>query len=409
MVLYALVTHGGASAHVSIVLDLCVVGDIPDGDPHSEPVGGEGKMVEGGLQVMLETPNILEGKDPYGGKLFSWWFFTWNNPPHDEGKKSLLKAFGKGKNYCKFQYEKGKEGTLHYQGVIYVQIRITARALQQSFSSRAYLAPVINTEAALRYCGKADTRIAGPWTAGKLPAQGQRSDLLECKSIIDNGGGVVELYDKQFSNMIRYGRGLRNYIEVAKGERKRTWHTTCYVYFGDTGMGKSEAVKAEIKEWGGADYWLTLEGGMSGKVWWGDEYRHYNGEPNVVIDEFEQQMRLSDLKRLIDHTPLEVPYKGGYTPFLARRVWILTNYPAHEWYARAAPIGPPRNALYRRIHYYEEFMERYRGLKQFRQSRRFFVMCQRDGTYDIHAAPRPFLHAPVRNAFDMPILNSRRR
>lgn len=388
------------------------VGDIPDGDSSSYNVAArEGKMVESGIRVVEPSPDIPEGKDPYGGKTFSWWFFTWNNPPHDAGKKALLKSFGKSSTYCKFQYEKGKEGTLHYQGVIYNGKKITARALQSFFSSRAYLAPVINTECALNYVGKRDTRIAGPWTAGKLPKQGQRSDLLECKSIIDDGGGVVDLYEKQFSNMIRYGRGLRHYIEVAKGDQKRTWTTQCYVYYGKGGMGKTEAVKAETEAWGGGTYWLTLEGGNNGKLWWGDEFLHYNGEQNVVIDEFEygNNVRVGDLKRLIDSTPLQVPYKGGFTPFLGRRVFILSNYPPSTWYSSLDPGSDARGAIERRLHYMEAFYVRYPGLEEYLDTRRFFVQCQRNGTYDIHAAPRCFDARPAPSAYDMPILNSRRR
>lgn len=404
--------YGGASRNVS----LCSlrVGDIPDGigrepdSPMSQPHDQQREVVENGLQT-LEPTVTRQGKDPYGNKTFSWWFFTWNNPPHDAGKKSLLQEFGKTDRYIKFQYEKGKEGTLHYQGVLYNRKKRTATQLQKKFSTRAYLAPVINTDAALRYCGKADTRVSGPWTAGKLPAQGQRSDLLECKSIIDAGGGVVELYQQQFSNMIRYGRGLRHYIEVAKGDQKRTWDTKCYVYYGKGGNGKTEAVKVETERWGGGTWYLTLEAGNGGKLWWGDEFKHYNGEHNIVIDEFEygNNVRISDLKRLIDSTPLDVPFKGGFTPFLGRRVWLLSNYAPATWYSSMAPGSDARGALERRLHYMEAFYERYPGLGEFKESRRFFVDCQRDGTYDIDLAPRAF--APARNAYDMPILGGRGR
>lgn len=269
------------------------------------------------------------------------------------------------------------------------------------------MAPVINTQAAIRYCGKADTRVSGPWTGGSLPSQGKRSDLLQCKEIIDDGGGMVELYEACFSNAIRYGRGLREYIDVKRGKRERTWQTICYVYYGKGGMGKTEAVKVEAETWGGGTYWLTLEGGNNGKLWWGDVLRHYDGESNIIIDEFEfgQHVRISDLKRLIDSSPLEVPYKGGYTPFLGRRVWILSNYPISQWYSSLQ--GDMRDPLYRRFHYIELFYERYPGFSEFLESREYFVECQIAGTYDISLAPR--VYEPLRSAFDMPILQARRR
>lgn len=349
------------------------------------PDGDAGEMVEGGLQVVKSTTGH---KDKYHGRTYAWWFFTWNNPDHPKDKAMLLKEFGKKDRYILFQYEKGKEGTKHYQGVLYDRKKITCSALSKKMPGCGYLAPVINTDKALSYCGKLESRIDGPWTNGRKPKQGERSDLLECKSIIDNGGGVDELFEQQFTNMVRYGRGLREYIEIKKGPRKRDEKPMVFIYIGDGGMGKTEAVKAEVEEWGGRTYWLTLEGGMHGKVWWGDQYKHYDGEENVVIDEFEMQIRLSDFKRLLDSSPLEVPYKGGYTPFIAKRVWIISNYTIDTWYYKSAPPGPPRNALMRRLQYVEEFWHRtHANLQDYLDSRRFFVQCIKDGSYDIDKAP----------------------
>jgi len=337
-----------------------------------------------GLDIIKPTSN-KSGRDPFQNRKFRWWFITWNNPSHPEDKTLLLSWDQI--IYIKFQYEKGKTGTKHYQGVFYLKGPKTCTTLRSKFPGCGYMAPVKDTKGAVKYCGKSDTRIDGPWEQGTLPKQGARSDLLECKTIVDSGGGMDELFEQQFSNAVRYGRGLSQYVNLVAQKNPRKTQTTCYVYYGDSGMGKTEAAKAETAAWGGKVFWLTLESGMGGKVWWDG----YNGEPNVVIDEFECQLRLVDFKRMIDSSPYKVPVKGGYVEFKALRVWVLTNYCPDAWYLKSAPPGPQRNALLRRIHYREDFFkEEDGGLGKFQgqstwqnfvDMRTMFVTSQQDGTY----------------------------
>nr|WDW25878.1 MAG: replication-associated protein [Cressdnaviricota sp.] len=326
-------------------------------------------------------PSVKRGKDAYNGKRFRWWFFTWNNPSHPEEKERLLSIYGTGKRFVKFQYEKGKNGTLHYQGVLYNDLQITCSALLKRHPGLGYLAPCKSIAGAVEYCGKEDSRVDGPWEAGTLPAQGKRSDLLECKSIIDGGGGMAELYEQQFSNAIRYGRGLSQYVSHVNRDKVRTWQTVCYAYYGEAGTGKTEAAKIESAKWGGGTFWLTLEGGTGGKVWWDG----YNGEENIIIDEFNNQMKFADFKRLIDSSPLKIPYKGGYTNFLGKRVWVLSNTHIDWWYHHAARDAH-RGALTRRLHYSELFDTKFQGAPDydsFVDIREWFVELQKTGEVKI--------------------------
>lgn len=325
-------------------------------------------------------PKAKGHKDPFGGKKFRWWFFTWNNPTHPSCKVELLKE--KGFKYIKFQYERGASGTKHYQGVFYWANKITCSALTKRYPECGYFAPVKSTDGAIKYCGKEESRIEGPWEAGSPPNQGRRTDLLECKSIIDGGGNLEDLFEQQFAATVRYGRGLKEYYNIKHKNDKRTWQTICYVYYGDSGMGKTEAAKIESEEWGGGTFWLTLEGGTYGKVWWDG----YDNEENVIIDEFNCQIKLADFKRLIDSSPLKVPVKGGMVPFMAKRIWIMSNKMLDAWYYKAAPPGPERNALNRRLHYKEYFEEKFQGQRSYRHFvdiRRSFVHAQQCGDFEI--------------------------
>lgn len=317
-------------------------------------------------------------KDPYKGLKMRWWFFTWNNPDHPTAKDDLL---GSGYSYVKFQYEEGKEGTKHYQGVLYIKNKSSCSAIQKKFGGMGYLAPCKSITEALKYVGKEDTRIGGPWEAGTLPSQGSRTDLLECKSIIDGGGTVADVFESQFSAAVRYHRGFYIYHDIKNKNVVRTWQTACYCYYGAAGCGKTEAAKIESAAWGGGTFWLTLEGGTGGKVWWDG----YEGEENIVLDEFACQMKYADFKRLIDSTPYKVPIKGGYKQFLGKRVWILSNNMIDQWYYHAAS-GHHRGALDRRLHYKEYFETKFQGAPDydsFVDVREWFVELQKSGEVKI--------------------------
>lgn len=336
---------------------------IHEGDEQSGIIDSkeDSAMDEVGRELMgmgITEPGTISKpgyRDAYKGKRFRNWFFTWNNPK-EEDKESLLKC--RDFKYILFQLEKGKTGTLHYQGVFFLKEAKTCSAINKIFGRMGYLAPLKSQEKGLAYVSKEETRMDGPWSAGTLPkGQGTRSDLLAVKEIIDTGASMRDVFEQSFANAVRYTRGLSQYHAMVNKNKERKWQTIAYIYIGDAGMGKTEAAKAEAAAWGGGTYWLTLEGGMGGKVWWDG----YEGEENIIIDEFHCQIRLDDFKRLIDSSPLRVPYKGGYHNFLGKRIWILSNMILDTWYFKSATPGPNRNALMRRLHYKEEFWTKFLG------------------------------------------------
>lgn len=319
------------------------------------------------------------GRDPYRGKKFRWWFFTWNNPSHPADRELLSKC---GCTYLKFQYERASSGTLHYQGVFYWPSPISCSALTSRISF-SYLAPVKSVNGAVSYCGKEDTRVDGPWEIGRLPKHGRRSDLEEVKNDIDAGASMDQLWSDHFGKCVRYHRGFQIYHGIVNKNVVRNWQTVCYVYYGNSGCGKTEAAKEESRVFGGGTYWLTLEKGIGGKVWWDG----YSGEANVVIDEFGCQIPFNEFKRLIDSSPLRLPVKGGFVNCLARRIWICSNHHIDLFYGKVCAPGPMRDSLLRRLHYVEYFDTKFQGqpdYDSFLFTRSQFVLAQRAGEYKIN-------------------------
>lgn len=50
--------------------------------------------------------------------------------------------------------------------------------------------------------------------AVKEKAQGQRTDLLEMKALIDKGANEAELWDKYFTRMVQYHRSMKTYMSI---------------------------------------------------------------------------------------------------------------------------------------------------------------------------------------------------
>jgi hypothetical protein len=110
---------------------------------------------------------------------------------------------------------------------------------------------------------------------------------------------------------------------------------SCFVYWGDTGTGKSRSAWDEA----GVD---TYAKDPNTKYWCG-----YRGQQHVIIDEFRGRIDVSHLLRWLDRYPVSVEIKGGSVPLCARTFWITSNLCVDGWYpdVDAATI----NALKRRL------------------------------------------------------------
>lgn len=339
---------------------------------------GDATLNQLGLSAAEPRKRTHGGRDPYHGKTFRWWFFTWNNPNHPTDKQLLSDG---GFTYLKFQYERASTGTLHYQGILYTRSATKCNTLRKKHNF-SYLAPVKSINGSVNYVGKEDTRVDGPWEYGHMPRQGARSDLEEVKTAIDTGKSMEDVWSNHFGQCVRYYRGFEKYYGIVHKHDERKWQTVCYVYYGNSGCGKTEAAKEEARVWGGGTYWLTLEKGTGGKIWWDG----YNGEENIIIDEFACQIPFSEFKRLIDSSPMRVPIKGGFVNFLGKRVWILSNHHIDLFYYKVALPGPMRESLLRRLHYKEHFEVKFQGqpdYESFLFLRSEFVVSQRAGIYNI--------------------------
>jgi len=259
--------------------------------------------------------------------------FTFNNPgdffsiPEHEDVRYVI-----------FQKEKGESGTIHIQG--YVELKKTRRIawMQENFLRGAHYETRRGTrEQAREYCRKTDTRIEDPIERGQWEngGAGARNDLHEIKRKLDAGIEIAEIYDQHFETSARHYRFFNEYKRSRTQHRQ--WKTEVYVFWGESGTGKTR----RVSEMAPKAYWKTRD------EWWD----RYDGEEDVVMDDFYGWIPWDLLLRLLDRYPLDVNAKGGGRRMVAKRVFITSNKPPEEWY----PNIPDKTPLLRRIEHKVHF------------------------------------------------------
>ncbi len=242
--------------------------------------------------------------------------FTLNNPQEEINWEAIPNA-----RYAIYQEEIGSQGTTHYQG--YVELNEPMRrSTLNTFLPGAHLERRRGTrEQARDYCQKTSTRapgcepvIYGDWIRGP----GTRSDLIECKRMLDNGATDQQLAEAHFSAYIRNFRGFERYRALLA--KPRDWKTGVTVYYGEPGTGKTSQA---LEEAGTEAFWKSPSG-----LWWDG----YHGQPNIVIDDFYGGMPFTNLVRLLDRYPLTLETKGGHVAFIGRHIWITSNQHPSKWY-----------------------------------------------------------------------------
>lgn len=261
------------------------------------------------------------------GTQSKYWVFTLNNPPRTDVPKDWEDVAV----YCVWQLEEGKEGTRHLQGYVILPNKTRLSGVKK-LSDTAHWEPRGGTHnQAKTYCTKADTRVDGPFEYGTEPApsrQGRRTDLDSVKERITDGALESQLWESNFSTMVRYHRGITEYINQKQPDRR--WKTVVHVLWGPTGCGKSHAAREES----GEDAYWKFQGNNE---WWCG----YTNQSNVVIDEYYGWLKWSQLLRLLDEYPLRVETKGGSRKFVARTIWITSNSPPTEWYTYTRGMSWP--------------------------------------------------------------------
>jgi len=250
------------------------------------------------------------------------WVGTLNNPT--EAEEALIRAADL--QFLVYQHEVGEEnGVPHLQAYFVLKARKALCGVKTLVGGRWHLEPRRGSHAdAVKYNSKERTRAPGtePFVSGVPPAQGTRSDLVHCKEILDAGGSMKSVSQEEFGTYVRCRKGLEGYQSLNAPAQNTA--PEVHVLWGGTGTGKTRAAAEEA----GPDAYWVGDLSSSGTLF----FDGYEGQENVVWDEFYGKVPLSLFLRLLDRYPIRVNTKGGNTQWSPKKIWITSNACPTSWY-----------------------------------------------------------------------------
>ncbi len=187
-----------------------------------------------------------------------------------------------------------------------------------------------NPEQNTKYCKKDKD-----WEEyGKYKTQGQRTDLLKIQESIEKGSKIIDIARDNFHYYLQYGKAFARYKQMIDKEKRKKFRKLEVTHiWGNTGSGKTRMALEASK-----DYYKIQGDELQ---WWDG----YEGEDTLVIDEYDNNIKLTKLLGILDGYELRLPIKGGFTWANWTKVYITSNYKELHGSAKTKH----REALQRRI------------------------------------------------------------
>ncbi len=256
------------------------------------------------------------------------WCYTLNNPLEEDTES--IHGFARIYRRGIVQLERGTGSTLHLQGYLEARTPIRISSLRLLFGGRAHWERRRGTaRSAWDYCKKDQHLQDGDnsfiHSFGTEPGPGgpgRRSDLYDLNQAIQGGSSLRGLREDFGEQIIKYSKGIRTLIDLHSEARDRSTGKMVFCFWGDTETGKTRTAWELYPDL----YDLPIQQGRS--MW----FNGYEGEKVVLFDEFEGEMPLTSLLRILDRYALKVPTKGGYVQLVADIIIVTSNSHPREWY-----------------------------------------------------------------------------
>lgn len=216
--------------------------------------------------------------------------------------------------YLVYGKEVGESGTPHLQG--YMELKapkkfttIKKKILRAHMETRKGTA-----QQAADYCKKDGDYVE----KGEISQQGKRTDIEMATDMIVEGAKMKEVAIANPPVYVKYHKGLHAFKSIILDPRNEV--PTVTVLYGKTGTGKSKTARE-----------ITTDPYV-----WGPEQGHwfdgYEGQKDVILEEFRAQLTLGMLLRLLDRYDCKVQYKGGMIQFVATNIVITSPTHPQDWY-----------------------------------------------------------------------------
>lgn len=233
--------------------------------------------------------------------------------------------------YLRGQREIGERtGYEHWQLVVVLRRKGTLGTVRSIFGKDGHY-EASRSDAALRYVWKEETAVPETrFELGTLPVN--RASPTDWDRVWDSAvaGRILDIPAdirvRCYTQLTRIATGFARGVAVER---------TCRVYCGPTGLGKSKLAWEEAG--------LEAYPKDPRSKWWDG----YQGERNVVLDEFRGDIDIAHILRWLDRYPVLVETKGGSTALRAECIWITSNLHPRSWYPNLDQLTV--DALLRRL------------------------------------------------------------
>ncbi len=170
------------------------------------------------------------------------------------------------------------------------------------------------------YCSK-DKKYT---SFGAFVIQGQRTDLEAIKKIINTGNNLEMVAERHFGDFIRYHTGFAKYKKIVdKRLTKKFRQLDVTVICGPTGTNKTrQAVEKNPDA-------FKITG--SNLKW----FDGYDMEETLIIDEYNNDIPITQLLNLLDGYQLRLEIKGSHTYANWKKVIITTNLRPEQLHQKA--------------------------------------------------------------------------
>jgi len=228
------------------------------------------------------------------------------------------------------QQEIGEGGYVHWQVVASFGKAVGLKAVKKVFGRTCHI-EATRSDAARAYVHKQDTQVEGTrFEFGSLAhRRNSKTDWNNVRTLAQSGllnEIPAEIYCRHYGNLRSIAKDNLKAVGIEKNVS---------VYWGPSGTGKSHMAWDQA----GPD---AFPKDPNSKFWDG-----YNGQENVVIDEFRGMISISHMLRWLDKYPVTVEIKGSAVVLRAKRIWVTSNLSPELWYPGLDPIT--FSALRRRI------------------------------------------------------------
>lgn len=169
--------------------------------------------------------------------------------------------------------------------------------------------------------------------------RGNRTDLAGVVECIRDGSTPSEIDISHPLVGAKYGSWVRRVFADTLRRKQLVFRTMAVVVlWGEPGTGKSRKAFADA---GDDSFVFPLQ--RPGTCW----FDTYEGQDTLVIDEFEGELPLNHLLKILDGHRFTGELKGSHTHPIWTKVWLTSNTHPKDWYPEAHEVKT--RALLRRI------------------------------------------------------------